>query len=295
MVPKTWPIERKTFGSKSIASRPKPSHQQSTPTKWRPRGSFRLFDLPPELRTQVLDLALLDCEEQFQVLKIFLASRRLYSEAAEIFYHDISLDITDRKQPPGLLAGPITPLSPRLHVRTMDLKIWPNTNLRSFNEVYVPLLREMADQGTLHTLHLEVNGQDPWVDFFMDDWSGDDGFDDTEVPLLLGPDRSIEYLGPAFLAAQPFQTFLEFLSDPRIPKVVLYTSSDDHYHFWCDFHRKLSSKLRLPCDGGSWRGKSARLRVNQKHLIRRFRDARIVPSSDVVRSGRLSGTPHRTS
>ncbi|KAI0977004.1 hypothetical protein F4678DRAFT_415359 [Xylaria arbuscula] len=294
MVPTTWPIERRNFGSKSIASRPKPSHQQSTATKWRPRGSFRLFDLPPELRTQVLNLALLECDEQNQVLRIFLASRRLYTEAAEIFYHDISLDITDRKQPPGLLAEPITPLSPRLHVRTMDLKIWPNTNLRSFNDIYVPLLREMADQGSLHSLHLEVNGQDPWVDFFID-WSGNDDFDDAEVPLLVGPDKNIEYMGPAFLGSQPFQDFLGFLSDPRIPKVVLYTSSDDHYEFWCDFHRKRSSKPTLPCDGGSWRGKSARLKVNQKHLVRRFRDARIMLSSDAVRSGGLSGTPRRVS
>ncbi|KAI0541890.1 hypothetical protein GGR58DRAFT_391214 [Xylaria digitata] len=276
MVSAQWVAERKPFGSKSIAFRPKPSHGSSTATRWRPKGPLRLFDLPPELRAQILDSALLDCEEQAQVLQIFLASRRLYSEAAAIFYHDIWLDITDRTVPPGLLAEPINPLSPRLHVHTMDLKIYPKNNLRSFNEVYVPVLRDMAEQGSLRTLSLEINGRFPHLDFWTDHWSDDEDFCETEVPLLIGPETNIEYLGPAFLAAQPFQAFLDFLSDPRIPKVTLYTSSADHYKFWCDCHRKFSSQLGLPCVGGSWRGKSKRLKVNRKHLLRLFRNARAV-------------------
>ncbi|KAI1418891.1 hypothetical protein F5Y12DRAFT_789507 [Xylaria sp. FL1777] len=293
MAPLSVWVERKPFGSKSIAFRPKPS-QQSAAARWRPRGPFRLFDMPPELRAQVLSLALLDCEEQIQVLKIFLVSRRLYAEAADIFYHDIWLDITDRTEPPGLLAGPVTPLSPRLNVRTIDLKIFPKKNLGSFNSVYVPLLREMAEQGNLCTLHLEINGRFPRVDFWADHWSDDEEFCEVEVPLLIGPEQNIDYLGPAFLAAQPFQAFLDFLSDPRIPKVALYTSSADHYKFWCDCHRKLSSKLKLPCSGGSWRGKSSRLKVNQKHLLRLFRNAQTVKVSSAVTSARASGAPSRS-
>ncbi|TGJ86682.1 hypothetical protein E0Z10_g2078 [Xylaria hypoxylon] len=293
MVPTKWFIERKPFGSKSIAFRPKPSLGLSAATRWRPKGPFRLFGLPPELRAEILNFALLNCEEQVQVLQIFLASRRLYTEAAAIFYHDIWLDITDRTEPPGLLAELTAPLSPRLHVRTMDLKIYPKNNLRSFNEVYVPLLREMAEQGGLHTLHLEINGRFPRLDFWTDHWSDDDEFCETEIPLLIGPETNIEYLGPAFLAAQPFQAFLDFLSDPRIPKVALYTSSADHYQFWCDCHRKLSSKLGLPCSGGSWRGKSKRLKVNQKHLLRLFRSARAVQISAAVTSARVSGASTR--
>ncbi|KAI0432379.1 hypothetical protein F5Y09DRAFT_148831 [Xylaria sp. FL1042] len=294
MVSTKWGVERKPFGSKSIAFRPKPSHGQSATTRWRPRGPFRLFDLPPELRSQVLNLALLDCEEQLQVLKIFLASRRLYTEAADIFYHDIWLDITYRTKPPGLLAGPITPLSPRLHVRTMELKIYLKSNLRSFNELYVPLLREMADRGSLRTLHLEINGRTPGVDFWTNHFSDDEELSETDVPLLTGPDKNIGYLGPAFLAAQPFQAFLDFLSDPRIPKVALYVSSADHYDFWCDCHRKLSSKLKLPCDDGSWRGKSSRLKVNQKQLLRLFRNAQTVQASSLATSPRHSVAPGRS-
>ncbi len=273
-----------------------PSHPKDyrSPREGDPGAPFRLFDLPPELRAQVLGLALLDCEEHIQVLKIFLASRRLYAEAAEIFYHDLWLDITDRTKPPGLLAEPITPLSPRLRIRIMDLKIYPKKNLRSFNELYVPLLREMADQGSLRTLHLEINGRFPRMDFWTDHWSDDEEFCEAEVPLLVGPDKDIEYLGPAFLAAQPFQTFLDFLSDPRIPKVALYTSSADHYKFWCDCHRKLSSKLQLPCSGGSWRGKSSRLKVNQKHLLRLFRNAQTIQTSASATSARPSSIPTRS-
>ncbi|KAI0417112.1 hypothetical protein F5X98DRAFT_168950 [Xylaria grammica] len=293
MVSTKWSIEKKPFGSKSIAFRPRPSRGLSVSMRWRPRGPFRLFDLPPELRAQILSFALLDCEEQVQVLQMFLASRRLYAEAAAIFYHDTWLDITDRAEPPGLFAEPITSLSPRLYICTMDLKIYPKNNLRSFNEVYVPLLREMAEQGSLHTLHLEINGRYPRLDFWTDDWSDDDEFCETEVPLLIGPEANIEYRGPAFLAAQPFQAFLDFLSDPRIPKVALYTSSADHYEFWCDCHRKLSSKHGLPCSGGSWRGKSKRLKVNQKHLLRLFRSARALQTSAEVTSARASGPPTR--
>ncbi|KAI1193545.1 hypothetical protein F5X97DRAFT_33599 [Nemania serpens] len=284
MNPDPWPTARSTFGSRSVASRPKRSHQLSATARWKPRGPFRLFDLPPELRYQILSSALVDCEEQFQVLRILLVSRRLYVEAAKIFYHDLQLDITDQTRPPGLFAGPLTPLSPRLHVCTMDLKIHLKSNLRCFNAFYIPLLREMADRGNLRTLRLEIDGRFPRLDFWTDHWSDDDDdeFCETEVPLLVGPDTNIDYLGPAFLAARPFQTFLDFLSDPRIPSVLLYTSSTDHYRFWCECHRKLSSKLGLPCMDGSWRGKSTRLRVNQKHLLRLFRNARAVKASAVV-------------
>ncbi|KAI1181938.1 hypothetical protein F5B17DRAFT_444647 [Nemania serpens] len=295
MNPDQWPTARSTFGSRSVAFRPKRSQQLSTTARWKPKGPFRLFDLPPELRYQILSSALVDCEEQVQVLQIFLVSRRLYVEAAEIFYHDIQLDITDQTKPPGLFAEPLTSLSPRLHVCLMDLKIHLESNLRCFNAFYVPLLREMANRGNLRTLLLEIDGRFSRLDFWVDHWSGDgDGdFCETEIPLLVGPDTNVAYLGPAFLAAQPFQTFLDFLSEPRIPRVLLYTSSTGHYRFWCECHRKLSSKLGLPCDGGSWRGKSTRLRVNQKHLLRLFRNARAVKASAAATTLPPSGTPAR--
>ncbi|KAI1160724.1 hypothetical protein F5B18DRAFT_631569 [Nemania serpens] len=283
MNPDQWPTARSNFGSRSVASRAKRSQQLSATARWKPKGPFRLFDLPPELRYQILSSALIECEEQVQVLRIFLVSRRLYVEAAEIFYHDIQLDITDQTKPPGLFAEPLTSLSPRLHVCTMDLKIHPKSNIRCFNELYIPLLREMADRGNLRTLRLEIDGRFPRLDFWTDHWSDDDDeFCDSEVPLLVGPETNVDYLGPAFLAARPFQTFLDFLSDPRIPRVLLYTSSRDHYTFWCECHRKLSSKFNLPCNGGSWRGNSTRLRVNQKHLLRLFRNARAVKTSTAV-------------
>ncbi|KAI1155845.1 hypothetical protein F4825DRAFT_383247 [Nemania diffusa] len=281
-----WFTQRGAFGSRSIALRPKPSYQQSAAaaaaTRWKPRGPFRLFNLPPELRYQILSSALLDCEERVQVLQIFLVSRRLYAEAAEIFYHDTLLDITDRTSPPGLLAEPLTPLSPRLHVCTVDLKISLQSNLSSFNEFYVPPLREMAEHGNLRTLRLEIDSRFPRIDFWTDHWSdADEEFCDTEVPLRIGPEASPNYLGPAFLAAQPFQTFLDFLSDPRVPEVLLYISSADHYPFWCAFHRRLSSKLGLPCNGGSWRGKSTRLRINQKLFLPLFRNAQAMQAPAV--------------
>ncbi|KAK5634829.1 hypothetical protein RRF57_010542 [Xylaria bambusicola] len=293
MVPTKWVTERKSFGSKSIAFRPQLCHELSVTSRWKLTGPFRLFDLPPELRVQVLSLALQDCEEQVHVIKIFLACRRLYTEAADIFYHETWVDISHRSEPPGLLAEPITSLSPRLHVRTMNLAISPKTNLRAFKSVYVPVLREMADKGSLHTLRLEISGRFSRINFWTDDWADDEDFCDNEVPLLISPDKNIEYQGPAFLVAQPFQSFLDFLSDPRISKVVLYTASTDHYEFWCECHRKLSSKL-IPCSNGSWRGKASRLKVNQKRLLWLFRGARTVPASAAVTSIQRLGGPSRS-
>lgn len=292
MVPKKWVTERKSFGSKSIALRLQPSHGLTVTTGWRPKGPFRLFDLPPEIRVQILGLALQDCEEQAQVINIFLASRKLYAEAADIFYHETWVDISHRSKPPGLLAEPIKPLSPRLHIRTMNLTIDPKTSLRAFNEACVPVLREMADIGSLRTLRLEMGGRFSRIDFWTDDWSEDDDLCDNDIPLLIGPERNIDYLGPAFLAAQPFQTFLKFLSDPRIPKLVLYTASQDHYEFWCECHRKLSSQL-IPCSAGSWRGNALRLKVNRKRLLWLFRNAQPKLVSATVTSTRRLGVPTR--
>ncbi|KAI0410078.1 hypothetical protein F4802DRAFT_543268 [Xylaria palmicola] len=290
-----WFVARGTFGSKSIALRPGPSHGQTAATRWKPRGFFRLFDLPPELRAQIFHFALLGCEEQVQVLRLLLVCKALYAETADIFYHHVWLDLTERTGPPGLLAGPLTPLSPRLHVRTMDLKIYPKSNLRAFNDLYVPLLREMAGRGSLRALRLEINGRFPRLDFWTDHWSDDDeDFCEAEVPLAVGPGADVAYLGPAFLAAEPFQAFLAFLADPRVPKVSLYISGADHYKFWCECHRRASSRLGLPCEGGSWRGKSARLKVNQRHLLRLFRGARSAAGSTAATTtSRRSGTAAR--
>ncbi|KAI1174279.1 hypothetical protein F4777DRAFT_554483 [Nemania sp. FL0916] len=289
--------ERNTFGNKSIARRPKPSHPPSpasSTSRWKPKAPFRLFDLPPELRCLILELALMSCDEQAQVLQIFLASRRLYSEAAEIFYHDMWLDITDRTRPPGLFAQPATPLSPRLHVRTIDLKIYLKKNLGVFNEVYVPLLRDMARHGNLHTLHLEINNASPLLDLWNDLWANatpddEDGGDDdrendcdefceTEIPLLVGPNTDVEFVGPAFLAAKPFQVFLDFLADPCIPNIGLYVTSKGHYEFWCRFHRPVCAK-RFRCVAGWWPGKSSRLRIHRQRFARFFRNARAVEVS----------------
>ncbi|KAI0521570.1 hypothetical protein F5B22DRAFT_595452 [Xylaria bambusicola] len=293
MAPTKWVTARKSFGSKSIALRPQLSHELPVAARWKPKGPFRLFDLPPELRVQVLSLALQDCEEQIHVIKIFLACRRLYTEAADIFYHETWVDISRRPEPPGLLAEPITALSPRRHVRTMNLTISHKTNLRTFHSAYVPVLREMADKGGLHTLRLEISGRFSRIDFWTDAWSDDDDFCDNEIPLLIGPGKDIEYQGPAFLAARPFQTFLDFLSDPHISKVMLYTASADHYEFWCECHRKLSSKL-VPCNNGSWRGKASRLKVNQRRLLWLFRGAQTVRPLAAATSIRRPGASSRS-
>ncbi|KAI8624065.1 hypothetical protein F5Y19DRAFT_337949 [Xylariaceae sp. FL1651] len=285
-----WLKQKNTFGSKSIAFRPKPWQETSAATRWRPRGPFRLFDLPPELRIQILNTALLDCESHKQVVQIFLACQRLYTETASIFYDEVWLDITNRSSPPPLFAEPITPLSPRLHVRRIVLKLYPKDNLRSFNELYVPVLRDMASQGNLRVLQLQINGRFPGMDFWTDHYSNEDDFCETEIPLLVGPDMRIEYLASAFVVAPPFQSFLDFLAEPGVPKVSLHIDSFDHYRFWCLLHRKHPSGLQCH---GLWPGKAKRLKVNQKSLIRLFRGARAVQPLNTATLPQLVGNAAR--
>ncbi|KAI0016160.1 hypothetical protein F4780DRAFT_709544 [Xylariomycetidae sp. FL0641] len=262
-------MTRAAFGSRSIALRHKP--QSNTP-KWVPKGSFRLFDLPPELRTHILELAILACDSHRDVLHIFQSCRRLYVEAASLFYREVSLDNT-RLRLKGtsdlFLMRPLTELSPWLHVQSLIIKFCLEAQLKKSHSSYGRTLREMAKKGNLRSLRLQIERQFPSDNFWG---GGDDLFAEDEVCLVSGKKKDVKVWTPEFIAKPPFQAFLKFLQDSGIPKLTLVIEAEEHYKFWCPFHRPHRSGAACQ---GEWPGQARYLKVNRKALLEAFAGAQV--------------------
>ncbi|KAI1484433.1 hypothetical protein F5X96DRAFT_450565 [Biscogniauxia mediterranea] len=281
--------------TRPIPYRPRPKIQPARQpaalvARWKPRGPFRFLDLPPELRTHILELAILDWTSHRDVVSLFLTCRALYAEAASVFYHEVLLDDstsarllkrTRSAAAPAanpFLAGALSPLSPRLHVRALTVRFCADDQIRAFADLYAGALRDMAARGSLRSLRLEVGSKFPADDFWGgtatasddDDDDNDDGGDLScdNVRLLGGggAQRDVdEVWAPAFVATPAFQAFLGFLQDSGIPRVTLYVDAGEHNKLWCPFHRVHSSGA--PCEG-EWPGKVMLLKVDRKKLVR---------------------------
>ncbi|KAI1500280.1 hypothetical protein F5X99DRAFT_252404 [Biscogniauxia marginata] len=240
-------------------------------SKWKPQGPFRFLDLPPELRAHILELAILDWMSHKDVVNLFLTCRRLYAEAASMFYHEVLLDNTQlRGSADPFLTGTLNQLSPRLHVRSLIIRFCLEDQIRSFKDLYADALRAMVDQGNLRSLRLEVESKFPSDDFWGES-SGDDLFCD-EVKLLDGKGRDIEIWAPSFVTTTAFQGFLRFLKNSGIPKMTLYVEAEEHNKLWCPFHRVHASGS--PCTG-EWQGKARLLKVDRKKLVRTLVGAQV--------------------
>ncbi|KAI0599950.1 hypothetical protein F4775DRAFT_101142 [Biscogniauxia sp. FL1348] len=292
--------------TRPIPYRPKiqPAKQPAAPAaRWKPRGPFRFLDLPPELRTQIIELAILDWTSHRDVVSLFLTCRTLYAEAASVFYHEVLLDDSTNTQQQQLLgkkkkngsaaaaavnpflAGALGPLSPRLHVCALTVRLCAEDQIRAFAHLYAGALRDMAARGSLRSLRLEVGSKFPADDFWGgaatasdDDDNDDDGdlFCDNVRLLAGGAQRDVgEVWAPAFVAGPAFQAFLAFLQDSGIPRVTLYVDAAEHNKLWCPFHRVHSSGT--PCEGG-WPGKVMLLKVDRKKLVRTLMGLHIAES-----------------
>ncbi|KAH9989367.1 hypothetical protein F4779DRAFT_632187 [Xylariaceae sp. FL0662B] len=257
------------FGSRSIAFRPKQSQTTYQPSKfW--RGPFRFFDLPPELRDHILRLVLLSWDSPHKdVLHLFLTSRRMYTEAASMFYHEVLLDNTQLKGTADpFLTGPLTSVTPRIHVRNLIIRFSMRDQIHTFGESYGTALRGMAEHGNLQHLRLEILECFPSSSF----WGlGDDLYYD-DVQLVVRDPTSLETWAPLIITTPKFQNFLKFLDELNIPKVTLWVDAEDHYTFWCPFHRAHPSGKKC---GGEWRGKAKLLRVQWKRMFQVYRGAQV--------------------
>ncbi|KAI0881470.1 uncharacterized protein GGS22DRAFT_172237 [Annulohypoxylon maeteangense] len=263
------------FGSRSIAFRPKPHQRTYTPPNcW--KGPFRFFDLPPELRDYILKIIILNWDANNKdIIHLFLSCQRIYAEAATIFYREVYLDNMHlRGTADPFLTGSVTGIAPRQYVQTLTIRFVMKDQIYLFGESYGTALREMVDGGKLQLLQLEIGSRFPNFEF----WGiPDETFacDKIRVKGKQGEDMVI--LAPNFITKTPFQNFLKFLEEFKIPKTV-YVDANDHAKFWCLFHHVHPSGERC---GGEWIGNTRVLKIQWRSLVRSLKGAQLVePTKD---------------
>ncbi|KAK7946752.1 uncharacterized protein PG986_011073 [Apiospora aurea] len=290
------PRETLAFRSKQHASHSNTARnrtrlgKQQQKKEFRRRGVFPFFELPFELRHEILKLATLQSntttsarsspgpssssssasKSYQQALCLFLTCRWLYEEAAAIFYRDVVLDTRASSEN----GGPSSPtpflvrsLTPRLYVRTLRIRFYVKEyHLGLFHTVYAPILRDMAQNGWLEHLVLEIGYQFPSPSF----WGG--GHLKNRAEELL--------CAPLFVTQPPFQGFLKMLhgfSFSLPMKVAVYLEAADHPPFWCAFHRAHASGEGA-C-GGSWPdGGTQLLKIRWTDLVKTFAGAKAPPA-----------------
>ncbi|KAH9903812.1 hypothetical protein F4778DRAFT_100560 [Xylariomycetidae sp. FL2044] len=262
---------RNTFGSRSIALRPKHLSGTFVPP-WKPRGPFRFLDLPPELRNHIIRLVILDWNSTHKdVVHLFLACHQVYAEAASMFYYEVVLDNTQlvKDVTDPFLVGRLSRLSPRLYVRDLTIKFCIEDQIQLFSEVYPQTLQEMVENGNLRHLRLEIGSNWPSYGF----WGLGEALYCDEVRLVTGKRKGAEteITAPLFVTKPPFQNFLKFLRESTVPKIAVFVNSFDHHTFWCQFHRVHSSGK--PCEG-EWEGKARWLKVDRIKLYKALKGAR---------------------
>ncbi|KAI1444074.1 hypothetical protein F5Y02DRAFT_419391 [Annulohypoxylon stygium] len=264
------------FGSRSIAFRPKPSQKTYTPPKcW--KGPFQFFELPPELRDHILKLVILDWDvHDKDIIHLFLTCQRLYSEAAAIFYREVYLDnMSLRGTADPFLTGAITRVAPRQFVQTLTIRFAIKDQIYLFGESYGSALREMAEGGKLQRLQLEIGSRFPNWEFWGIE---DDTFTCEDIRVVGKQGEPLVIKAPRFITKTPFQNFLKFLEESKIPKIAIYVDANDHSKFWCLFHRAHPSGKR--CEG-EWKGNLRVLRVQWQALVKFLKGAQPVnPTKD---------------
>ncbi|KAI1384064.1 uncharacterized protein F4822DRAFT_59810 [Hypoxylon trugodes] len=255
-------------GNRSILFRQKPPQKYVSPKNcW--NGPFRFFDLPAELRDQILKLVILESDSTKYTVRLFLTCQSIYAEAATIFYEEVYLDNMRLKGTVDpFLAGQLTRVAPRQYVRNLTIRFPMNEHISLFGGTYGTALREMVEEGRLQNLRLEVGSRFPCYEFWG--LEEDDMFTYGNVRL---PDQRGGWTVasmPLLVTREPFQTFLKFLEEFRGVKASLYIDARDHLKFWCPFHRLPPSPKEC---GGDWRGSAAALKIQCSVLVRVFKGA----------------------
>ncbi|KAH8675533.1 hypothetical protein BX600DRAFT_452908 [Xylariales sp. PMI_506] len=267
------------FRSKPISSR----LPQTRPTKPQALGPFRYFDLPPELRNDILTFLIQGSDLHRDVLHLFLTSKRMYSEAASIFYYEVILDTTQSQGRPDLfLTGPTSLVSPRRHVHSLRIMFYVKDHIHLFHELYAGAIKDMVERGRLQHLHLCIASRFPSSDFWGGVGAGGGYAEEVKVILLSSSGASggvgkkgqqdKEITAPIFVTKPPFQNFLRFLAEAQVQQLRLFVDGLDHHQFWCRFHRAHPSGRQC---NGEWKGKARTLRIKWKEAVACLRGAQL--------------------
>ncbi|KAI2616047.1 hypothetical protein GGR54DRAFT_247513 [Hypoxylon sp. NC1633] len=259
------------YGRRPNTVRQRPSRVSQLPvTTW--TGSFRFFDLAPELRDHILRLLILGWDSaQKDCVSLFLTCHRLYAEAAEIFYSDVLLDNMHLKGTPDpFLVAPLTSVAPRPYVRNLTIRFTLKEQIYLFGESYGAALSEMNEKGKLRNLRLEIGNPFPSSEFwgYMEEITSHEN-----VCMVGGRAKGSVHKVPRIVTRTPFQNFLKFLEESNIPKISLFVDAHDHAPFWCVFHAP--HPLGLICDG-RYRGSTRVLKIPIAMLIESLKGAQAV-------------------
>lgn len=230
-----------------------------------------LFTIPPELRFQILELALNLPQEGVSLGRpnrsscrdarsIFLVSRQMYADAAPIFYRDARIDLRG--------CSSFTKSSPeKLARRFLQNAEMPRRYIRNLS-----VALGMADCSECESL----------VDLALEEH-----LDLRSLTVFIGPDYAYppvgcathpptrprhffkSYLesgdqvtGPICLRHSQYQAFLQFLQRPNFGKVAVKLHRF-HAHFLCQFHVPDGKR---DCHG-EWRGAEDWVTLDHKTMI----------------------------
>ncbi|GAP85355.1 hypothetical protein SAMD00023353_1001610 [Rosellinia necatrix] len=197
---------------------------------------FRFFDLPAELRTNILShllalrhgVILFNCTmfgspyDKVTVLRIFLVNVQMYQEASAIFYGQniFTINAQSHRLPWHLTkpGGFLSPQGQDARRRVQTLSIYLNRVGGEFENVLAPTLSDMILSGSLRKLKISLGSPNP------------------HHARTSGPSIDIT-------ARPPFQSLLNLLADPDLLHAELCVWKV-HWDIFCPFHAIAERKTK---------------------------------------------------
>ncbi|KAI1844593.1 hypothetical protein JX266_009266 [Neoarthrinium moseri] len=239
-----------------------------------PRG-FRFFDLPAELRADILEQLVLVPQDvpvharaetstespPAALLDLFLACTQMYQEASAIFYarnrflvnlgsRRMFSDITAEGQffsPEGLDA--------RRRVRALRLRLRRLSG--DFEKVIAPIVSDMILCGSLRSLEIGILTQSSGLKA------------NTSCRSSYG--RGLE--ADSLVTTSPFQTLLRLLADPDLEEAGLWVAQI-HWSVWCPFHETYDGNHS--CLASLRREGIEQVSVDWEKIVRELGDVNII-------------------
>ncbi|KAJ2981077.1 hypothetical protein NUW58_g6779 [Xylaria curta] len=207
-----------------------------------PTSFFRFFDLPAELRTNILShlliskygIVLYNCtlfgpttRDKVTALYVFLVNIQMYQEASAIFYGKNRFIINGQSHRlPGHLTKPGGFLSSEgqdARRRVRSLYLYLTRVGGEFKDILAPAISDMILSGSLRRLKICLGPP-------------------SSHPGVIAPETDM-------MTKQPFQDLLNLLADPDLEHVQLCVWKV-HWSIFCPFHSKgeIISKGNTPAE-----------------------------------------------
>lgn len=250
------------------------------------QSHFDFFELPAELRIQILELALDPPKSGVPLSNpglpippdaksIFLVSKQMYADAVSIYYRNVHIDLRDCHFKTSLQKCTRqfleTATVPRQHVKNaiISLNVADCCNLQSIWSL------ELEKYMQLRKLTVLIGPDYPYPPYGCAEHPPTQPRHFFKSHLNSGD----QVTGPQCLQESQFQAFLKFLQKPQRGKVVVMVQRY-HLDFLCQFHE--------PDEGrecrGEWRGPGDWKPLDHRAMVRALLGAEIDRSVPAERS-----------